>query len=73
MNKMKFEIVDKRETINNFVQGNISEQFCDNYYYAEIINGGAGVTNNFRNVNMGDILDAVNDPDIIFLHKIETA
>jgi hypothetical protein len=67
-----FEVVDKKETINNFIDGNISEQFYDNYYYVEIINGGSGITNNFRSATLGQILDAVSDSNVVFLHKFAT-
>lgn len=67
-----FEVVDKKETIKNFIDGNINEQFCDNYFYVEIINGDSGITNNFRSATLGQISDAVNDSNVVFLHKFAT-
>lgn len=67
-----YEVVDKKETISNFINGYIGEQFCDNYYYVDIINGGTGITNNFRNATLGQILDAINDTNVVFLHKFAT-
>jgi hypothetical protein len=64
-----YEIVDKKEIIKRFVNGDIDEKFYDSYFYIEISNGGLGVTNNLRNVTIGRILESVNNSNVVFLHK----